>query len=502
MKKVVDKELRDKMKEAVSLLCSTVKITLGPKGNNVIIDHSDYSPFITNDGVTIAENICSDDEVINTILELAKEATVKTNDEVGDGTTTTLVLLESIFNEGMKLIEDGLNPIMLKKKLDHSVLEIVDMIKSRSRKPTKRELLSIACTSSNDKEIGKIVYEVFMKVKDKNFINLVEGDETKINYIKGYVIDTVLASNYFIENELYYEKPYILLSDSVMYDLDDDILNKIYNQNSSLVVIAPDYDDNFVNEMLSLVINNNYKIVLLKTPLYGNRASNILKDLSCISLGKINHESYSIDSLGFLKSIKITKEKTMLDFLNNDRVRDRIIELKSISKKEKDSYEKDFYDMRIAMLKNKIVEIYVGAPTKVERREKLMRFEDSLCSVSSSYNGVVTGSGIVFYEISEKLDDDNIFKKVLKRPLEQIIKNAGLDLSIISKIKESDFKLIYNVSTDIYEDINDTSIIDSESVVINSLINATSIAGMLLTTSSLVINEYKKVNELVNYDNL
>ena len=506
MKKVISgDELKNSIKYAIDLLCDTVKMTLGPGGSNAIIDHSLFSPYITNDGVTIAENIESDDIVINTILEVAKESTIKTNENVGDGTTTTLVLLQSILNEGMKLIDNGVSPILLKRKLDSITSIIVEKIKSYSRKPTNSELLSIANISSNDLEIGKIVYDTYLKIKDKNSITIKEGEySTYVNYLKGYTIDTDIASSYFFtSNEIVYDSPYVLLSDSIIYSLEEIsmILNHINEHNKSLVIIASDFDEHFVNEILSLVINENYKIVLLKNPQYGVRQISILQDLSCISLANINHDTYPLKSLGLVKKIRIDKNNTTIDFLLNSKVKDRIIELKNILNNEADEYEKAFYSSRIAMLKNKTAEIIVGAPTKIERREKKMRFDDCLCSISSAHNGIVIGSGITLYKVAEELCENeysNIYKKALKTPLKQILFNSGIDEAVLKEIIDNNFNKVYNVNTFEFEESLNTKVLDSLDVVVNSLINATSIAGMLLTTNSLVINE--KVDKLT--DNL
>ena len=224
MKKVISNdELYIKMKEAINLLCNTVKITLGPKGNNVIIDHSSFSPFITNDGVTIAENIESDDEVINTILSLAKEASIKTNENVGDGTTTTLVLLQGIFNEGLNLIKNGKNPIILKKELYESLNKIIDKLNNISKKPKNRDLLNIAITSSNDIEIGTNIYKAYIKTKNINAIKIKESNNTKTNieFLKGYSFETILASNYFLNenNEINYYSSYLLIIHNILNNI-------------------------------------------------------------------------------------------------------------------------------------------------------------------------------------------------------------------------------------------------------------------------------------------
>ena len=204
MKKVVaGKELNDKMDQAIELLCNTVKTTLGPKGSNIIIDHSAFNPFITNDGVTIAENIESDDAIINTILQLAKEASINTNSTVGDGTTTTLVLLQSIYNLGKKMINDGMNPILLKKELARSTKEIIKLITQYSHIPSEEELLNIIVTSANSKEIGKDIYQAYTLTTDSRTIYLKESnnEKTEIIYKKGYVIDTLIASTFFFKDE-------------------------------------------------------------------------------------------------------------------------------------------------------------------------------------------------------------------------------------------------------------------------------------------------------------
>ena len=212
------------MNVAINLLCNTVKATLGPKGNNVIIDHSTFSPFITNDGVTIASNIESDDEVINTILNIAKEASIKTNEIVGDGTTTTLVLLQSIFNEGMKLIDNGINPIILKEELNYSLNKLIIELKKLSIKPSKSDLLNISITSSNSETIGKIITDTFLKVKNINSISINENNtnNTEVLFSKGYSFSTNLASIYYFKDksELYIKEPFILLFNMYLDNLE------------------------------------------------------------------------------------------------------------------------------------------------------------------------------------------------------------------------------------------------------------------------------------------
>lgn len=504
MKKVIcNKELKDKMKEAINLLCDTVKITLGPKGNNIIIDHSTFTPFITNDGVTIAMNIESDDQVINTILEIAKEASIKTNENVGDGTTTTLVLLQSIFNNGLKQIEECKNPIVLKKELDEHIQYLEKFIKEKSIKPNQKDLYNITTTSSNSKELGKLITDAYLKVKNIDAISINENNtqETKIIYKKGYTFETLIPSQYFFKdkNEININNPYILIINNYLNDIEDisQIINYIIKNNKELLIIAEDYSELFINQILNLYLNENINIYLLKTPEYGKNKIDTLSDLSLITNSKIIEDFSYINEtiIGSSKDITITREQTTITFEENKKIKDKINELKKL--KNTNDLDINFINKRISMLQKGLIEISIGAPTQTERREKRMRCEDALCALKSSLNGILPGGGIIFYELSENLikinESSTILKKALKEPFNQIMYNSGLNSKeIINKIKENNYNIIYDINTNNYEEINKTNVIDSTNVVLNSLLNAISISGMLLTTNSLIINEYKK----------
>lgn len=513
MKKVVSgNELKEKMKEAVNLLCDTVKSTLGPKGCNSIIDHSSFSPFITNDGVTIASNIESDDEVVNTILTLAKESSVKTNEKVGDGTTTTLVLLQSIFTLGMKSIENGMNPIFLKRQLDEMRDRIVLEIKKSSRLPSEEELLHIASLSANSKEIGKIIFDAYKYTGSKEAITIIETnqEETKLIYKKGYIIDSILASPYFLRNkqELTLSNSYVLLLNAYLDDIDviADILNECLSKKRSLLLIAEDYSAEFIQQIVSLYLSDSLSICLLKTPEYGQNKLDIVEDLSILTSAKIidTTDNITLDCIGHTSEVKINSEQTLFSFTSNKKIENRIKELEGAPS----SFENEFVQKRISMFQNGLVEIHVGAKTQTECRELKMRYDDALCAIASSKNGVVPGSGLLLYKLSQNLEDNNevesIIKETLKAPFYQIMYNAGVDGNkIIEEIKKEKYKRIYNVITDYYEDIDHTEVIDPAEVVINSVTNAISIAGMLLTTTSLVINEYQNnLNKISEYNEI
>ena len=510
LKKVIsNNELREKINEAINLLCGTVKTTLGPKGNNIIIDHSTFSPFITNDGVTIAQNIESDDTAINTILELAKEASIKTNETVGDGTTTTLVLLEAIYNEGLKLLNNGLSPIVLKRKLDEELVNIEKMILEKSHLPNSKELTNISSISANNKQIGKLISDVYFKVNNYDAINIIEGsNNTEVKFLEGYILETNIISDFYFKdlNEIKINNAKILLINNYLDDINDisEIVNYVITNNDNLIIIANEYSESIINEMLSLYINENIKIYLLKNPEYGNKQYSLLKDIQAFSNAKIieNIEYILTDSLGNVETTTINKEYINFNFKHNNNVNKRI---KEIEKEVNDDIE--YINKRIAMFNNGLATICVGAQTTTEKRELKMRYDDALCAIKSASKGVIPGSGLILLEISDNLNNDEItllFKNILSIPFKQILYNAGLDFEEIYKnIKNSNYQKIYNINNDTFEDINTTLVLDATEVVINSLKNACSIASMLLTTSSLVINEYtNNLNKTNEYNEL
>ncbi len=504
MKKIVTgKELQEKMEEAVNLLCDTVKTTLGPKGSNIIIDHSNFSPFITNDGVTIAENIESDDEVLNTILGLAKEASIKTNTNVGDGTTTTLVLLQKIYNLGLELIRKGENPIVLKRELDQELAKIIPLIKKESHIPNEKDLKNIAIISSNDEEIGTMITDAYLKVGDIEAINIQEGEKeaTEERYIKGYSLETNLASDYFLSTsqEIKYLNPLFLLANTSVDDLEDLalILNNVLKEQKSLVIMATGYSEEFIQNILTMNSDYQTNIMLLKTPYYGLNSLETLEDIAALSGSRIidDVKNIKISDLGQSESITINRETTIINYAFSPRLTKY---LEKLAKEDKDNKK------RIVMLEKGSVEIMVGAPTTTERREKKMRFDDALYALNSATSGVLLGSGVVLSKISETLDNkkasESIFKESLLEPLKQILVNSGNDYHLIyEELKKANFKNIYNVKTGKMESEEETVVLDSLEVILNSLKNATSIAGMLLTTTSLIINEYPN-NPHVNSD--
>lgn len=496
MKKVIyGDNLKLKINEAIKLLCEPVKGTLGPKGNNVIIDQAMFSTFITNDGVTIAEAIESDDNIVNCILKLAKESSIKTNEDVGDGTTTTLVLLESIFNKGRELIENGINPMIIKQELENALNTILKLLEKERLEINEKDINLVAFNSSNDHEIASTISSVFKKIKYKEAIEIKEGttEKTIVNYYNGYSFETLLASPYFKKQKiLSFNNPYILLQKKELFDIEEisNYLNIIKEENKSLIIIAEDYSDELINEVLSLYLDHELKIILLKAPMYGIKQEEFWDDLYSILDNKY---------FNTVNNINIYENLTCISFKKNNSINKRITNLK----KELDDSKSDIKE-KIAMLENGTAEILVGGKTSLERREKQMRFTDALCAVNTLNSGILIGAGATLLKIAYQLKDDTyglkILKEALHSPVKQLCYNSGINYDeVLTKYINSNFTIVLNIITNEYETTNNTGIKDPYLVVTNALKNAVSIASLLLTTNSLVINDTID-NKNKNYD--
>lgn len=514
MKKIISgKELQNKIMESIDLLCNTVKQTLGPKGNNVLIDHSLFSPFITNDGATIAKNIESEDEIINTILEIAKEASLKTNETVGDGTTTTLVLLQSILSSSLKEIENGTHPTILKKELDNSLNIVINNLNDFKEEINKDKLETIAKIAANDEQIGIFLSQIFQNVKTKNAINIEEVDRQalSVDYLKGYQIETELASDYFLEsNQMDYRNANILLFNDALLDIDDiaDVLNDAIKDNKNIVIFAEDFEKNLVQNIVLMNKNYEIKCCLLKIQAYGIQKRKIEKDIEIITNAKTIENSISLENIGKAKNIHITKENIRIDFDTNEDISKYIFDLEKEYQETQDDLYKNFYEKRIAMFSHGIANIQIGSKTKTETHEMKMRLDDALCALESAKDGVLLGGGVTLLKVGELLNEknksDSILKSALEIPFNQILTNAGINFNTIKKdMINNKFKKIYNVKEEKWEDASSSSILDSFNVTCEALKNAVSIATMLMTTTSLVINEYKNnINKENEYTEL
>ena len=501
MKEVITgKELKKVMSNAVDLICNATASSLGPTGNNVIIN-ADLSPYITNDGVTIARNISSENKKIDSVLDIIKEASLKTNDKVGDGTTTTLVLLQSIFKEGLKKIDEGINPIKLKNELNDSLITSLKILDNLKRTPTKRELVSVASIAVGNKKDGSFISDVFFKMKSKYSILLDESKNSNTYYEvkKGYSIEIDDISSLYFNNkdELMIEDAYILIIKGYLNNLESisEIINEAIERNKNIIIFADDFSDDVKNNVLSFYLQSK-NIFVFKTPDYGSRKEEILEDLKNLcdcTIKDINFDYICFNDLGMSRKVIINNKEVIIINTNNNSKK-RIRKIKSQLLLCTDDYEKEFLLSRLAKFEKGIATIYVGGNTKTEIKEKTMRYDDALCALETAKSGILLGEGVSYLKIANELDNLNngndVMKKALQTPFNKIIENIGFDSKIvIKKVKEAKYNEVYNFETNEMENIDNTCIIDSADVLKEALTNATSVASMLLTINYLVINE-------------
>ena len=505
---IANKDLYKYMEDAINLLCNTVGATLGPSGNNVIINSDNASPFITNDGVTIANNIESDDKIVNTILEITKEASLKTNEVVGDGTTTTLVLLQSIFNEGIRSIKSGADSIQLKRALDTVVEKLIIKLDNMKQKPTKKQLTAIAKTSANDNEMGNLVSEVFLKMQSKYGIRIEESTDATTYYEikKGYNLEYDNISNLYFQkqNEIVLENAYILLLYGYLEDLEKiaEIINECIQNNKSIIIITEDYNEAINQQILLYYLKYNKNVFLFKSSFYGYQKESVATDISILTNANIVDISYGHarhNDLGLASNVIINKNEVLIiSDLNNKTWLNKLKkEFCSITS----DYDKELLAERIAKLESGMATIYVGALTNAEKRDKIMRLEDALFAINIAKDGIVAGAGVPFLEISNSInvnsDAERIIKNALEVPFKKIIDNSAQDYDKIYKyICQNNYKKVYNYQTNNFENIHSTNILDPVEVIKTALKNAVSIAGMLLTTNSLVINESIRTDQI------
>ena len=486
MKKVIGSdELKIKIKEALELLCDTISKTLGPSGNNILLDTKDLAPFITNDGVTIASSISSSDEATEALLEIIKEASMKTNEMVGDGTTTTLVLLKAIYDLGLKEIEKGTSLYNLKKIWHEELKKILDEIEQKSRKPTTNDLYQIAYSACNDEVLSKVSLETILKVKTKNAIKILASKtkETYFDYVNGYVLNSFLSHEYFLngDDKIAITHPYVLIYKGFLNSLEEisSMINPLLKDKESIILMTEGYSKELKETCLSLYYEKKAYIYLLELPTYDSMLFELYKDLESL----INFNN----NIGYLKEVVFTREETIL-FSNQDTNK-RKEELEKEILMCHSNYQKEDLQRRLSMLETGLCTIYVGGYTEVEIKEKIMRLEDALCSLEVSFYGVNIGSGVTLYQI-KKENKNLLLSEILDIPLKQIILNNGISSTELEKhLKQNE---IYNFTIEKWEDMNLTDVLDATKVCTISLQNAFSIALMLLNLSFLVINVDEK----------
>ncbi len=516
---VYDWEARDGLKKGVDALANAVKVTLGPKGRNVIIDKKFGAPQITKDGVTVAKEIELSDAIENMGAQMVKEVASKTNDQAGDGTTTATVLAQAIFNTGLKNVTAGANPMDLKRGIDIAVAEVIKNLKGQSQTigSNHEKIEQVATISANnDSSVGKIIAEAMDKVKKEGVITIEEakGTETHVKIVEGMQFDRGYISPYFITDaekmESVYENPFILIYDKKISNMKEflPVLEKVVQTGRPLLIICEDVES---EALATLVVNRlraGLKIVAVKAPGFGDRRKEMLEDIAILTGGYViseekgfKLEDTQLEMLGNAEKIVVDKENTTIvsGKGQKENLEGRIAQIKSQIEKTTSDYDREKLQERLAKLAGGVAVIYVGAASEVEMKEKKDRFDDALHATRAAVEeGIIPGGGVAYLTAIEALNgltfenEDQkigieIVRRALEEPLRQIVTNAGKEGSVVvNAVKEGKGKIGYNARTDVYEDLIKAGVIDPTKVARVALENAASIAGMLLTTECVL----------------
>jgi len=518
-------EARDLLKKGVDQLANAVKVTLGPKGRNVILDKKFGAPTVTKDGVTVAKEIELEDPFENIGAQLVKEVASKTNDDAGDGTTTATVLAQSIVTVGLKNVTAGANPMDLKRGIDKAVIAVIANLKKQSHSIGEdiQKIEQVASISANnDHSIGKLIAEAMGKVKKEGVITVEEakGTETHVDVVEGMQFDRGYISAYFITDpekmEAVMENAYILLSDKKISTMKDllPILEPIAQQGRQLLIIAEDVDGEALATMVVNKLRGSLKIAAVKAPGFGDRRKEMLEDIATLTGGVViseekglTLEGAKIDMLGKCEKVVIDKENTTIVNGAGEKknIEGRIKQIKSQIETTTSDYDKEKLQERLAKLAGGVAVLYVGAASEVEMKEKKARVEDALNSTRAAVEeGIIPGGGVAYIraiKAIEKLTGDNedqntgisIIRRALEEPARIIVENAGLEGSVVvQKIKEGKDDFGYNAQDDKYEPLYKAGVIDPTKVARVALENAASIAGMFLSTECVVAEKPEK----------
>jgi chaperonin GroEL len=510
---------REALKKGVDELSNAVKVTLGPKGRNVIIDKSYGSPIVTKDGVTVAKEVELKDPVENMGAQMVKEVASKTSDLAGDGTTTATVLAQAIFTTGLKNVTAGANPMDLKRGIDKAVAEVLKSLKAQTKMvgDSMEKIEQVASISANnDNFIGKMIAEAMGKVKKEGVITIEEakGIETTVKVVEGMQFDRGYISPYFVTDtdkmEVVYETPYILIYDkkvSVMKDLLP-VLEKVVQTGRPLIIVSEDVEGEALATLVVNKIRGTLKVAAVKAPGFGDRRKEMLEDIAVLTGGTViseekgfKLEDATLQYLGQAEKITIDKENTTIINGSGKKtdITARINQIKTQIGTTTSDYDKEKLQERLAKLAGGVAVIYVGAASEVEMKEKKDRFDDALHATRAAIEeGIIPGGGVAYLRAQkaiEKMKGDNedettgigIVRRALEEPLRQIVENAGLEGSvIIQKVKEGKDDFGFNARTEEYENLYQAGVIDPTKVARVALENAASIASMLLTTECVL----------------
>ena len=521
-----DIKAREELKKGVDELANAVKVTLGPKGRNVIVDKKFGAPHITKDGVTVAKAVELEDEFQNMGAQLVEEVASKTGDDAGDGTTTATVLAQAIINVGLKNVAAGANPIDLKRGIDKAVAKVVEGIKAQAQEVDDdlAKIENVARVSANnDAEIGKLIADAMGKVKKEGVITIEEakGTDTTVKVVEGMQFDRGYISPYFVTNtekmECEMDNPYILLYDKKISALKDmlPVLEAVAQSGRPLLIIAEDVDSEALATLVVNRLRGSLKICAVKAPGFGDRRKEMLEDIAILTHGVVISEDKglkldmaTVDELGSAEKVTVDKENTTIVNGNGDKelIAERVAQIKAQIEKTTSDYDREKLQERLAKLAGGVAVLYVGAPSEVEMKEKKDRVDDALSATRAAVaEGIVPGGGVAYMRCVAALenfhgdnDDENtgiqIVKRAIEEPLRQIVANAGLEGAIIvQNVKDGKGDYGYNARTGKYENFFESGVIDPAKVTRVALENAASIAGMFLTTEC-VIAEKKEEN--------
>ncbi len=513
---------REELKNGVDALADAVKVTLGPKGRNVIIEKKFGAPHITKDGVSVAREIELEDPFQNMGAQLVKEVASKTGDQAGDGTTTATVLAQAIVNVGLKNVAAGANPMDLKRGIDKAVSCVVEGIKSQSQEVDDDidKIENVARVSANnDEEIGRLIAEAMKKVKKEGVITVEEakGTETTVDIVEGMQFDRGYISPYFVTNsekmECEMDSPYILLFDKKISNLKDllPILEAVAQSGRPLLIIAEDVDNEALATLVVNRLRGSLKICAVKAPGFGDRRKEMLEDIAVLTGGTVISEvkgmqlsQASVQELGTAEKITINKDNTIIVNGSGSKqaILDRVNQIKAQIETTTSNYDKEKLQERLAKLAGGVAVLYIGAPSEVEMKEKKDRVDDALSATRAAIaEGIVPGGGIAYIRCLPKLeelkgdnDDENtgiaIIRRAIEEPLRQIVANAGVEGAVIvQKVKDGSGDFGYNARTDTFENFFSTGVIDPAKVTRVALENAASIAGMFLTTECVIADK-------------
>ncbi len=514
-----DIKAREELKKGVDQLSNAVKVTLGPKGRNVILDKKYGAPHITKDGVTVAREVELEDEFQNIGAQLVKEVASKTNDDAGDGTTTATVLAQAIVNEGLKNVAAGANPMDLKRGIDKAVKTVVEGIKAQAQEvgDDLEKIRNVARVSANnDDQIGDIIATAMEKVKKDGVITVEEakGTDTTVDVVEGMQFDRGYISPYFVTNAekmaTEMENPYILLFDKKISGLKDilPLLQGAVQQHRPMLIIAEDVDGEALASLVVNRIRGSLEVCAVKAPGYGDRRKEMLEDIAILTGGVViseekglNLEGATLDMLGTAEKVTVTKDNTTIVNGAGDKqaIADRVAQIRAQIEVTKSTYDKEKLQERLAKLAGGVAVIYVGAPSEVEMKEKKDRVDDALSATRAAVaEGIVPGGGVAYIRCIDALegmkgenDDEttgiHIIRRAIEEPLRQIVNNAGMEGAVVvDQVRKGNADYGFNARTDKYENLFETGVIDPAKVARVALENAASIAGMFLTTECVI----------------